>query len=160
MMNIQIIAVGTIKEAYLKSGIDEYGKRLRPFVKLEITEIKEERLMKEASSRDIQKALLNEGERITEKIPSEAYTIALAIEGESCSSEEFAQMLEDVKTYNSQKIVFLIGGSHGLSETVKQSASMRLSFSKATFPHQLMRLIFLEQLYRAFMIIEGRKYHK
>jgi 23S rRNA (pseudouridine1915-N3)-methyltransferase len=159
MMKIKLLVVGSIKEAYLQAGIDEYRKRLTPFVKLELIEIKEEKLPDNPSEADIQNGLSCEGRRLMDKC-DDAFVIALAIEGKSYTSEEFATLINDIAIYNSANIVFMIGGSYGLADSVKQAANLRLSFSKATFPHQLMRLIFFEQLYRAFMIINGRQYHK
>jgi len=160
MMNIEIIAVGSIKDAYLREGISEYMKRLSPFANVDIIEIKEEKLPDNPSPTEIQNALIAEGKRISYKLGNETYPIALAIEGNSCSSEEFALMINDIATYNSGKLAFIIGGSNGLSDAVKLTAKKRISFSRATFPHQMMRLIILEQLYRAFMILGGRRYHK
>ncbi len=160
MMHIILVAVGTIKASFYASGIAEYCQRLNQFAKVEIVEVKEQRITDETSPKAIATALHEEARLIRERIPEGAYTIALAIEGKQLSSEEFATMITEIGIYRSTKVVFLIGGSHGLEAELKTAADARLSFSRATFPHQMMRLIFLEQLYRAFMIAGGRNYHK
>lgn len=160
MINIQIIAIGSIKEKYLKEGISEYQKRLIPYAKIDVIEIKEEKLPEAPSPAEIRNALVAEAKRIRDKLPDDAYTIALAIEGETISSEMFSLLIADIQNYHRGKVVFIIGGSYGLADEIKQLAQKQLSFSRATFSHQLMRLIFFEQLYRAFMIMRGKKYHK
>ncbi|WP_339198150.1 23S rRNA (pseudouridine(1915)-N(3))-methyltransferase RlmH [Aeribacillus sp. FSL k6-2211] len=159
-MNIQIIAIGKLKEKYLKQGIDEYLKRLSSYAKVDIIELPDEKAPEQISPQEMELIKNKEGERILAKIPSDAYVIALAIEGKMKSSEEFAHSIDKLATYGKSKIAFLIGGSLGLSKEVMKRADEALSFSKMTFPHQLMRLILLEQIYRAFRIMRGEPYHK
>ncbi|MFA7126298.1 MAG: 23S rRNA (pseudouridine(1915)-N(3))-methyltransferase RlmH [Bacilli bacterium] len=153
-MSIKIIAVGKIKERYLEEAIKEYTKRLRPFTTLEIVEVKE------FVSSDINKNIEDEADAILDVCHSEETLIALAIEGKSFSSEELAKMVDEQQTYSSSRLVFIIGGSNGLSNRVKDRASFLCSFGAMTFPHQLMRVILLEQIYRIFSILHHRKYHK
>lgn len=160
MINITVATVGAIKENYLKTGIAEYIKRLQPYAKVEIVEITEETMKTDPSKADISRILESEGKRIIEKIRPKSQVIALDIQGEIASSEDFAQMLQNMTLYNTSNLVFVIGGSWGLADFVKSQCDKRLSFSKMTFPHQLMRLIFFEQLYRAFMINNQHRYHK
>lgn len=152
-MNIQIIAVGTLKESYWKAACAEYAKRLSRFGKLQITEVAE---VVHGAQQDVQK----EGAAIASKIKNGSYVIALCVEGKPLSSEKFAQTLQDAGLRGFGSITFLIGGSDGLSEEVKFLAHLRLSFSEMTFPHQLMRVILLEQVYRAEKILAGESYHK
>ena len=159
MANITIISVGTIKEAYLKSALDEYKKRISQYAKVDEISIKKEKITVEDNLAQIKNALLSEGEKITAAIPNGAYKIALCIEGSSYSSEELAKIVERGCDTNG-KIAFIIGSSHGLSETVKASCDLKLSFSRLTFPHQLMRVILAEAIYRSFTIIHRKKYHK
>ncbi|MBP3039234.1 23S rRNA (pseudouridine(1915)-N(3))-methyltransferase RlmH [Bacillaceae bacterium Marseille-Q3522] len=159
-MNISIIAVGKLKEKYLKQGIDEYIKRLSTYAKLTINEIPDEKAPEILSNQEMEQVKNKEGERILSKIQPDTYVIALAIEGNMKSSEDFAAALDNLATYGKSKIAFVIGGSLGLSDDVLQRANEKLSFSKMTFPHQLMRLILLEQVYRAFRINRGEPYHK
>jgi len=159
MLKIRIITVGGIKEKYLRDACAEYVKRLSSFAQTEIIELKESLLPDAPSDELIKNALSAEGDNILAAIPNRAYTVALCVEGKMISSEELAACLADV-TNVSSCVCFIIGSSHGLSEKVKKSCDMRLSFSKMTFPHQLMRVILLEQVYRGFMINSGRKYHK
>ncbi len=160
MININVLAIGTIKESYLKAGIAEYKKRLQPYAKIEIVEISEEAIKSDPSEADIAKILEIEGKRIIEKLRHKSQVIALDIHGEMASSEDFALMLLNLTLYQTSNIDFVIGGSWGLSEYVKSKCDKLLSFSKMTFPHQLMRLIFFEQLYRALMINNQHTYHK
>nr|WP_315363531.1 23S rRNA (pseudouridine(1915)-N(3))-methyltransferase RlmH [Cytobacillus firmus] len=159
-MNISIITVGKLKEKYLKQGIDEYLKRLSPYAKLDIIEVPDEKAPEELSETEMRQVKQKEGERILAKIHPDAHVIALAIEGKMKSSEELADTLDKLATYGKSKIAFVIGGSLGLSQEVLQRADDKLSFSKMTFPHQLMKLILLEQVYRAFRINRGEPYHK
>ncbi len=152
-MNIQIIAVGTLKESYWKAACAEYVKRLSRFGKLQIIEVPE---VVRGTQQDVQK----EGAAIAAKIKNGSYTIALCVEGKPLSSEKFAQTLHEAGLRGFGSITFLIGGSDGLSEEVKSLAHLRLSFSEMTFPHQLMRVILLEQFYRAEKILAGENYHK
>ncbi|MCC3648141.1 23S rRNA (pseudouridine(1915)-N(3))-methyltransferase RlmH [Cytobacillus oceanisediminis] len=159
-MNISIITVGKLKEKYLKQGIDEYLKRLSAYAKMDIIEVPDEKAPEELSETEMIQVKQKEGERILAKIHPDAHVIALAIEGKMKSSEELADTLDKLATYGKSKIAFVIGGSLGLSQGVLQRADEKLSFSKMTFPHQLMKLILLEQVYRAFRINRGEPYHK
>ncbi|MFB5166665.1 23S rRNA (pseudouridine(1915)-N(3))-methyltransferase RlmH [Parageobacillus toebii] len=159
-MYIHIISVGKLKEKYLMQGIDEYKKRLSSYAKVDITEVPDEKAPEHLSEQEMEQIKQREGERILAKIPNDAYVIALAIEGKMKSSEQFAASIDKLATYGKSKIAFIIGGSLGLSKQVMQRADEALSFSKMTFPHQLMRLILLEQIYRAFRINRGEPYHK
>ena len=150
---IKIITVGSIKEDYLKQAIEEYKKRLSKYTNLEIIEVKDEGLLEK------DKTLRIEEERIEKHINDKDYLITLEIEGKEYSSEEFAEKIRTIQIENSN-ITFIIGGSYGLSETIKQKSRMHLSFSKMTFPHQLFRVILLEQLYRTFKINNNESYHK
>ncbi|MCM3716696.1 23S rRNA (pseudouridine(1915)-N(3))-methyltransferase RlmH [Alkalihalobacillus oceani] len=159
-MNITILAVGKLKEKYLKQGIAEYTKRLSAYAKLDIIEIPDEKAPENLSPADSELIKQKEGAKLLAKIPPDAHVIALAIDGKMKSSEELADIIDKLATYGKSKVVFVIGGSLGLSDAVLQRANEKLSFSKMTFPHQLMRLILLEQVYRAFRIVRGAPYHK
>lgn len=150
---IKIIAVGSIKEKYLKEAIEEYSKRIRKYTSLEIIEVKDEGLVEET------KAITLEGNKITKYINSKDYLITLEIDGKEMSSIEFSQKVNQILIENSN-ITFIIGGSYGLSEDIKRQAKLRLSFSKMTFPHQLFRVMLLEQIYRSYKIINNESYHK
>lgn len=159
-MNISIVTVGKLKEKYLKQGIEEYSKRLSAYAKIDIIEIPDEKAPETLSEQEMLQVKGKEGERILSKIPDDAHVIALAIEGKMKSSEELAETLDKLATYGKSKIAFVIGGSLGLSKEVMKRANDTLSFSRMTFPHQLMRLILVEQVYRAFRINRGEPYHK
>jgi len=159
-VNISIITVGKLKEKYLKMGIDEYLKRLSAYAKMDIIEVPDEKAPEELSETEMLQVKQKEGEKILAKISTDAHVIALAIEGKMKSSEELADGLDKLATYGKSKVAFVIGGSLGLSEEVLKRADEKLSFSKMTFPHQLMRLILVEQIYRAFRINRGEPYHK
>ncbi len=159
-MNISIIVVGKLKEKYLKTGIDEYLKRLSSYAKIEVVEIPDEKAPEELSSAEMEQVKQKEGEKLLAKLSQDSYVIALAIDGKMKSSEELADTLDKLATYGKSKIAFVIGGSLGLSEGVLKRADEKLSFSKMTFPHQLMRLILLEQVYRAYRINRNEPYHK
>ncbi|WP_462406017.1 23S rRNA (pseudouridine(1915)-N(3))-methyltransferase RlmH [Gracilibacillus sp. Marseille-QA3620] len=159
-MNISIVTVGKLKEKYLKQGIEEYTKRLSAYAKIDIIEIPDEKAPETLSEQEMLQVKGKEGERILAKVPDDAHVIALAIEGKMKSSEELADTLDKLAIYGKSKIVFVIGGSLGLSKDVMKRANDTLSFSKMTFPHQLMRLILVEQVYRAFRINRGEPYHK
>jgi 23S rRNA (pseudouridine1915-N3)-methyltransferase len=159
-VNISIITVGKLKEKYLKQGIDEYLKRLSAYAKMDIIEVPDEKAPEEMSDTEMIQVKQKEGERILAKIHPDAHVIALAIEGKMKSSEELADTIDKLATYGKSKIAFVIGGSLGLSQEVLQRADEKLSFSKMTFPHQLMKLVLLEQVYRAFRINRGEPYHK
>ena len=159
-MNISIVTVGKLKEKYLKQGIDEYLKRLTAYAKVEVIEVADEKAPEELSALEMEQVKQKEGERILAKISQDAYVIALAINGKMESSEQLADSLDKLATYGRSKIAFVIGGSLGLSDEVVKRADEQLSFSKMTFPHQLMRLILVEQIYRVFRINRGEPYHK
>ncbi len=159
-VNISIISIGKLKEKYLKQGIDEYLKRLSSYAKVEIMELSDEKAPENLSDAEMLMVKEKEGIRILEKISEDTHVIALAIEGKMKSSEELAKDLDRLATYGKSKIAFIIGGSLGLSKDVMNRANDTLSFSKMTFPHQLMRLILLEQVYRAFRINRNEPYHK
>ncbi|NSL52389.1 23S rRNA (pseudouridine(1915)-N(3))-methyltransferase RlmH [Bacillus sp. P2(2020)] len=159
-MNISIFCVGKLKEKYLRQGIDEFLKRLGPYAKVDIIEVPDEKAPEHLSETEMEMVKEKEGERLLAKITDDTYVIILAIDGKMLSSEQFAKELDQLATYGKSKIAFVIGGSLGLSKKVEQRADYALSFSKMTFPHQLMRLILLEQIYRAFRINRGEPYHK
>ncbi|WP_214482828.1 23S rRNA (pseudouridine(1915)-N(3))-methyltransferase RlmH [Bacillus sp. SM2101] len=159
-MNISIISIGKLKEKYLKQGIQEYLKRLTPYAKVNIIELPDEKAPEALSGQQMEQIKQKEGERILAKISEDTHVIALAIEGKMKTSEQLAKDLDHLATYGKSKVAFVIGGSLGLSNEVMQRSNESLSFSKMTFPHQLMRLILLEQVYRAFRINRGEPYHK
>ena len=159
MINLKFITLGTLKEAYWRDAASEYEKRLGAFCRAEIVQLKEERLSDNPSENEIKNALEKESAKIISEIPPRAYCIAMCVEGKQLSSEELAQTLEKVANQTGD-ICFIIGSSFGLAESVKQRADMRLSVSKLTLPHQLMRVFLLETVYRAFNIQKGTKYHK
>ena len=150
---IKIITVGSIKEKYLKDALDEYTKRIKKYTNLEIIEVKDEGLVEPT------KSLILEEEKILKHINDKDYIITLEIEGKELTSEEFAEKLDKI-TLESSTITFIIGGSYGLSQNIKDKAKFHLSFSKMTFPHQLFRVLLLEQIYRAFKINNNESYHK
>jgi 23S rRNA (pseudouridine1915-N3)-methyltransferase len=159
-VHISIVTVGKLKEKYLKQGIDEYLKRLGSYAKIEVIEVADEKAPEELSETEMVQVKQKEGERILAKINPDTYVIALAINGKLKSSEELADTIDKLATYGKSKIAFIIGGSLGLSDEVLKRSDEQLSFSKMTFPHQLMRLILVEQVYRAFRINRGEPYHK
>ena len=159
-MKIKIICVGKLNEKYLKDGIDEYVKRLKRFANVEIIELSDEKIPENPSFGECEKIKTVEGEKILSKISGNEYIISLCIEGKILSSEEFAKKVSDILVSGNNTISFVIGGSLGLSDEVKNMSDFRLSFSKMTFPHQLMRLILCEQTYRAFKINSNEQYHK
>ncbi len=150
---IKIITVGTIKEKYLKDAIEEYQKRIKKYTNIELIEVKDEGLVEES------KAIILEAEKIKKHLNSKDYVITMEIEGKQITSEEFAEKLNQIQIENSN-IVFIIGGSYGLSDEIKQMAKFHLSFSKLTFPHQLFRVLLLEQIYRCYKILNNESYHK
>lgn len=159
-MQITIITVGKLKEKYLKEGINEYLKRLSPYVKISIIEVSDEKSPDNYSENELLQVKEKEGDKVLLHIKDNQYVIALVIEGESLSSEDLASEIDKLITYGKSHIVFIIGGSLGLSKEVYKRADKHLSFSKMTFPHQLMRLILVEQIYRVFKINKGETYHK
>ena len=159
-MNISIISVGKLKEKYLKAGIEEYTKRLGSYTKINEIEVADEKAPEQLSEADMEIVKRKEADRILAKISPDAYVIALAIDGKMKTSEALAKDIESLMTYGRSKIVFVIGGSLGLHDDVLKRADEKLSFSKMTFPHQLMKLILVEQVYWAFRIMKGEPYHK
>ena len=159
-MRINIVCVGKIKEKYLKLGIDEFKKRLSKYCKLEIIELEDEKAPENLSDKEMLMIKEKEGKKILSKIKDNSYVIALAIDGKNLSSEELAETINKLGVRCISNITFVIGGSLGLSDEVLSRADYKLSFSKMTFPHQLMRLILLEQVYRAYRINNGEPYHK
>lgn len=160
MRSITVLCVGKLKEAYLRAAAAEYQKRLSAFCRLSIVEVDEERLPDAPSPAQIQATLQAEGKRLLSHIPSGASVFALCIEGREMSSPDLASTLDRLALNGCSHTVFIIGGSWGLSDEVKQAATVRLSMSPMTFPHQLARVMLLEQLYRAGQISSGGKYHK
>ena len=148
MLHVTLIACGRLKERYLRDAVEEYSKRLSGYVKLDIREV--------ADGPD----MMSEASRIRQCMDDDAYVITLEIEGKELSSTEFAGEIQAVMNSGRSHICFIIGGSDGIDESVRKTADMHLSFGRMTYPHQLMRVIFLEQLYRAFRIIRGEPYHK
>ena len=159
-MNILIVSVGKIKEKYIKLGIEEFSKRLKPYCKLSFAEVPDEQAPEKLSEKDLLAVKNKEGDKILAKIKDSHYVIALDVKGVSWSSEQLASEMEKLSVHGKSSITFVIGGSNGLSEAVLTRANQKLSFSKMTFPHQLMKLILLEQVYRAFRIRKGEPYHK
>lgn len=159
-MRITVVCVGKIKEKYFTMAIDEYSKRLSRYCKLNIIEVPDEKTPDQASAAEELQIKRKEGERILANIKDQAYVIALAIQGKMLDSVELAKKMESLGTYGDSQIVFVIGGSLGLSDEVLARANYKLSFSPMTFPHQMMRMILLEQVYRAYRINCGEPYHK
>ncbi|WP_174615180.1 23S rRNA (pseudouridine(1915)-N(3))-methyltransferase RlmH [Virgibacillus ihumii] len=159
-MNIKIIAVGKLKEKYLKQGIQEYLKRLSTYAKVQIIEVADEKAPENMSEAEMQEVKHKEGERILSNIGQDTYAITLEIEGKMLSSEQLAAKMNDLATYGKSKVAFVIGGSLGISEEVQHRSDLALSFSKMTFPHQVMRLVLLEQVYRSYRINRNEPYHK
>lgn len=159
-MNIDIICVGNIKEKYFIDAIKEYTKRLAVYINLNIIEIAEHKISNRASEKDISNALKNEKEIIKSKIREKSFIISLVIEGRQFTSEKFSEKIEELALEGYSDITFIIGSSYGLDNEIKNMSDLKLSFSKMTFPHQLMRVVLLEQIYRAFRIIRNEPYHK
>ncbi|OZG57667.1 50S rRNA methyltransferase [Bifidobacterium tissieri] len=159
-MRITVIGVGKIKEPYLRDGIAEYAKRLGRYCKLDIVEVADEKTPEHASDGVERLIKAKEGERIAKHLRDDAYVIALAINGKQSTSEQFAQQINDLGLHGTSHIQFVIGGSIGLDDAILKRADYHLSFSKMTFPHQLMRMVLLEQIYRAYKINAGEPYHK
>lgn len=159
-MLIQIIAVGKLKEKYLVQGIEEYAKRLNPYIKFQMIEVADEKAPDTLSEAEVSIVKEREGERILAHVKESAHVIALAIGGHLWSSEELAAELDRLGTYGASHVAFVIGGSHGLSDSVLRRAQQKLSFGRMTLPHQLMRLVLTEQIYRAVKINRGEPYHK
>lgn len=159
-MNINIVAVGKLKEDFFKKAVAEYEKRLSRFCKLNIVEVPDEPMSDRPTEKEREQVLKKEGARISAAIKNTDVLITLCVEGKQLSSEELAQKLEDVCLNGVSSFTFVIGGSLGLSDHIKAKSNLKLSFSKMTFPHQLMRVILLEQIYRAFKITHNENYHK
>lgn len=159
-MRITILSVGRIKEKYLRDAIAEYSKRLSRYCRLEITEVPDEKTPDRASEAEEQQIKKTEGERLLKYVRDSDYVIAMAIDGKMPDSPELAAQIERLGVSGVSSIVFVIGGSLGLSQEVLKRADYQMSFSRLTFPHQLMRVILLEQIYRSYRIINGEPYHK
>lgn len=159
-MNITIICLGKLKENYLCDAVKEYSKRISAFGKLDIIELTPVKLSENPSDSEIKTALEKEALEIIKKTPQNAFIIPLCVEGELLSSEGLANKFNKISLSGKSNIVFIIGSSYGLADIIKEQAHLRLSFSKMTFPHQLMRVMLLEQIYRAFQINNNGKYHK
>ena len=159
-MKVKIVTVGKLKEKYLKDGIAEYSKRISRFATVEMVELADEKTPDRASDSENEKILDLEGNRILSKIGDREFVVVLAIEGKTLSSEEFSKQLEQTSINGFSTLTFVIGGSLGLSPQVKKRANLSLSFGRLTLPHQLMRLVLVEQIYRAFTIQQGSPYHK
>lgn len=160
MIGITIICLGKLKENYLRDASAEYIKRLSAFSKLSVIELTPEKLPESPSEKQIENALQTEGRKIIEKIPKGAFVYTMCIEGKQRTSEQFSRELDDIATKGFSNIVFIIGSSFGLCDEVKKLSNERFSMSKMTFPHQLARIMLLEQIYRAVQISKGTKYHK
>ena len=159
MLSVNIICVGKLKESYLREAVEEYSKRLRPLCRLAVVELPEERVGENPSAAEIRQTVDAESERIAQKIGRGDYVIALCVEGRIISSEELSAKIEDAQLTHST-VDFIIGGSWGLSDSLKACCDLKLSMGRMTFPHQLCRVMLLEQVYRAFQISKGTKYHK
>ncbi|MCH5321933.1 MAG: 23S rRNA (pseudouridine(1915)-N(3))-methyltransferase RlmH [Eubacterium sp.] len=159
MINVTVLAVGKLKESYLRDGCGEYVKRLGAYAKINIIEITEEKCSDNPSDSEIQNVIKKEGERIIKKVPKGAVVIPLCIEGREYDSREFSALIENI-SLSSSHICFVIGGSFGLDDEVKALGKVKLSFGKMTLPHQLARMVLLEQVYRALSISNNSKYHK
>ena len=159
-MGISIISVGKLKEKYLKLGIDEYAKRLGSYTKLALIEVADEKAPEQLSEAEMEIVKKKEAERILAKVPQDAYVFALAIDGKQRTSEGMSKEIENLLTYGQSKIIFIIGGSLGLHDDVLKRADTKISFGKMTLPHQLMKLVLTEQIYRSFRIMKGEPYHK
>ncbi|MCT4398900.1 23S rRNA (pseudouridine(1915)-N(3))-methyltransferase RlmH [Pediococcus ethanolidurans] len=159
-MNIKFVVVGKLKEKYFKQGIAEYAKRLSKFCKFSIVEVPDEKAPESLSDAEMTEVKEKEGQRILDKIKEREYVYSLEILGKERSSEEFAKEIDQLTTYGHSDLTFVIGGSLGLSSEIMKRANAHISFGRFTLPHQLMRLVLVEQVYRAFMINAGSPYHK
>lgn len=159
MLSVKIISVGTLKESYLRDAAAEYSKRLCAYCKLSVVQLKESKLPDSPSDKEIATALDEEAKAILAELSPRSYKIAMCVEGKQLSSEALAKKLESISAERSE-ICLVIGSSHGLSDKVKSACDMKLSVSELTFPHQLLRIMLLEAIYRAFNINAGTKYHK
>ncbi|MCI8484783.1 MAG: 23S rRNA (pseudouridine(1915)-N(3))-methyltransferase RlmH [Lachnospiraceae bacterium] len=159
-MKITILAVGKVKEKFYRQAIEEFEKRLSRYCKLEILAVADEKTPDSASQAEMDKIKEREGERLRKHMPEGAWVCALAIDGSMLDSVELSEKLERLGVEGKSHLIFVIGGSLGLSEKIMKQADFKLSFSKMTFPHQLMRVILLEQIYRSYRIMAGEPYHK
>ena len=159
-MKVTILCVGKVKEKFYRDGIAEFVKRLSRYCKLEIIEVADEKTAEEASDTEIRIVKEKEGERLLKNIKDDAYVVCLCIDGKQLNSEELSEKIEKLGIQGTSHIYFVIGGSLGLADEVIKRANFKLSFSPMTFPHQLMRLILLEQIYRAYRIMNHEPYHK
>lgn len=159
-MKIKIITVGKLKEKYLKQGVEEYSKRLGRYCQLQLIEVPDEKAPEALSEAEMIQVKDKEGERILSKISDQDYVFALAINGKQFSSEDFAKEIDTLTTRGKSQFTFVIGGSLGLSDKVLKRSNQEMSFGKLTYPHQLMKLVLVEQIYRAFRINNGEPYHK
>ena len=158
-MRITVVSAGRIKEKYLSAGIAEFLKRLRPFAQVEIREVHEEKMPDDPSEAEKEQVLRREGEKLLKLVPSGSYLFVLDVHGREMSSEELASRIDGLGLSGRSNLAFLIGGAFGLSREVRAAADERLSFSQLTFTHQMVRLLLVEQIYRAFKINRGEKYH-
>ncbi|MHC5247028.1 23S rRNA (pseudouridine(1915)-N(3))-methyltransferase RlmH [Enterococcus sp. LJL90] len=159
-MQIKIVTVGKLKEKYLIEGIKEYTKRLSKYSKIEILEVPDEKAPENLSAAEMLQVKEKEGQRILAKVKDNEYVFALAINGQNLTSEAFAKQIENLGIQGKSQLTFIIGGSLGLSAEVLNRSNSQISFGKMTYPHQLMRLILIEQIYRGFRIMKGEPYHK
>lgn len=159
-MRITILTVGKIKEPYLREAVGEYSKRLRKYCRLEILETADEKTPDRLGAAGAERIRQKEGERLLKRLPGDAYVITLEISGRQLSSEKFAGRIHNLAVQGVSHIVFVIGGSLGLGRNIRAESDFALSFSEMTYPHQLMRVILLEQIYRSYRIINGEPYHK
>ncbi len=160
MQKITVLCVGKLKERFYLDASAEYSKRLQRYCRLEIAELPESRLPEDPSPAQIRQALENEAAAIAARLPKGGAVVALCVEGRACSSEELSRRLQELAVAGKTQVTFLIGGSVGLAEEVKRQADWKLSMSPMTFPHHLARVMLLEQIYRAFQIQQGTRYHK
>ena len=160
MQRIKLIALGKLTENYTKTASDEFTKRISRFFSMKICEIKPENVPADPSEADIERALLKESEKIISEIPPRSKVVAMCVEGKPLTSPDFAVMIADAASSAAPDVCFIIGSSHGLHDSVKKRADIKLSFSPMTFPHELFRVMLLEQIYRAGEILNGGKYHK
>ena len=160
MLSIKFICVGKMKEHFYIDAFSEYKKRLGAYCGFDCLELSEQRLSPEPSQKEIDNALRQEGEEIKRNIPPDAYVVAMCVEGKQLPSDGIAELISGRENSGKPKLCFIIGGSYGLSDSVKSAADLRLSMSKMTFPHHLARVMLAEQVYRGFKIKEGSKYHK
>ena len=160
MLNIKFICVGKLRERFYIDAFNEYARRLSAYCKFECAELNETKLGDKPSDKEIENALVRESADIEKAIPKDAYVIAMCVGAKQIKSEELAQKINSLALSGRGKICFIIGGSFGMAESVKQRADMRLGMSEMTFPHHLARVMLTEQIYRSFKIIEGSRYHK